>query len=58
MAEDRQAEGRTYRRGWRRVATAFVICAALVVLFHRPILLAIGLVAFAIGARRFQTTLA
>ena len=42
MAEDRQAEGRTYRRGWRRVATAFVICAALVVLFHRPLLLAIG----------------
>ena len=42
MAEDRQAKGRTYRRGWRRVATAFVICAALVVLFHRPILLAIG----------------
>jgi TamB, inner membrane protein subunit of TAM complex len=42
VAEDRQAEGRTYRRGWRRVATAFVICAALVVLFHRPLLLALG----------------
>ena len=42
MAEDRQEEGRTYRRGWRRVATAFLICAALVVLFHRPLLLALG----------------
>jgi TamB, inner membrane protein subunit of TAM complex len=42
VAADRQAEGRTYRRGWRRVATAFVICAALVVLFHRPLLLALG----------------
>jgi TamB, inner membrane protein subunit of TAM complex len=42
VAEDRQAEGRTYRRGWRRVATAFLICAALVVLFHRPLLLALG----------------
>jgi autotransporter translocation and assembly factor TamB len=42
VAEDRQAEGRTYRRGWRRVVTALVICTALVVLFHRPLLLAIG----------------
>ena len=42
MAEDRKAEGRTYRRGWRRVATALVICATLVVLFHRPLLLALG----------------
>jgi hypothetical protein len=41
VAEDRQAEARTYRRGWRRVATALVICAALVALFHRPLLLAI-----------------
>ncbi len=42
MAEDRQAAGKTYRRGWHRVATAFVIGAALVVLFHRPLLLALG----------------
>jgi TamB, inner membrane protein subunit of TAM complex len=42
VAEDRQAEGRTYRRGWRRVATALLICAVLVALFHRPILLSIG----------------
>ncbi|PYK41735.1 MAG: hypothetical protein DME60_01850 [Verrucomicrobia bacterium] len=42
MAEDRKAEGRTRRRAWRRVATALVICAALVVLFHRPLLLALG----------------
>jgi hypothetical protein len=42
VAEDRQAEGRTYRRGWRRVGTAFVICAVIVVLFHRPLLLALG----------------
>ena len=40
MAEDRQAEGRTHRRGWRRVATAFLICAALVV--RRRSLLALG----------------
>jgi hypothetical protein len=42
VAEDRQAEGRTYRRGWRRVGMALVIGAALVVLFHRPLLLALG----------------
>jgi len=42
VAEDRQAAGKTYRRGWHRVATAFVIGAALVVLFHRPLLLALG----------------
>jgi TamB, inner membrane protein subunit of TAM complex len=42
VAEDRQAEGRTYRRRSRRVAKVLVICVALVVLFHRPILLTLG----------------
>ncbi len=41
MAEDRQAEART-RRPWRRAATALAVCVALLAIFHRPILLAIG----------------
>ncbi len=42
MAEDRQAEVQTHRRGWRRAATALAVCVALLAIFHRPILLAIG----------------
>jgi hypothetical protein len=41
VAEDRQAEART-RRPWRRAATALAVCVALLAVFHRPILLAIG----------------
>ena len=41
MAEDRQAEART-RRPWRRAGTALAVCVALLAIFHRPILLAIG----------------
>jgi TamB, inner membrane protein subunit of TAM complex len=41
VAEDRQAEART-RRPWRRAATALAVCVALLAIFHRPILLAIG----------------
>ena len=42
MAEDRQTDAQAHRPWWRRVATALAILAALVLIFHRPILLAIG----------------
>ncbi|PYL26251.1 MAG: hypothetical protein DMF37_02820, partial [Verrucomicrobia bacterium] len=42
MAEDRQVEAQTPRRGWRRLATALAVCVALLAILHRPILLAIG----------------
>ena len=42
MAEDDQAEPRHHGRFWRRVIAGLVICVALLVLLHRPILLAIG----------------
>ncbi len=42
MAEDDQAEPRRHGRFWRRVIAALVVFVALVVLVHRPILLAIG----------------
>jgi hypothetical protein len=41
VAEDRQAEARA-RRPWRRAATALAVCVALLAIFHRPILLALG----------------
>jgi hypothetical protein len=43
VAEDRQAEAQTHRRGWRRVATVLVVCVvALLAIFHRPVLRAIA----------------
>jgi autotransporter translocation and assembly factor TamB len=42
VAEDDQAEPRRHGRFWRRVIACLVICVALLVIFHRPILLAIG----------------
>ncbi len=42
MAEDRQAEALTPRHGWRRATMALAVCVALLAIFHRPILLAIG----------------
>ena len=42
MAGDRQAEAQTPRRGWRRATTALAVCVALLAIFHRPILLAVG----------------
>ena len=42
MAEDDQAELRRHGRFWRRVIAGLVVCVALLVLVHRPILLAIG----------------
>ena len=42
MAEDDQAEPRRHGRFWRRVIAGLLVCFALLVLVHRPILLAIG----------------
>ncbi len=42
MAEDDQAEPRRHGRFWRRVIAGLAVCVALLVLLHRPILLAIG----------------
>ena len=42
MAEDDHAEPRRHGRFWRRVMAGLAICAALLVIFHRPILLGIG----------------
>src|SRR5436190_1502346 len=41
VAEDRKAEALS-RRPWRRAGTALAVCVALLAIFHRPILLAIG----------------
>jgi len=42
VAEDDQAKPRRHGRFWRRVIAAVVVFVALLVLVHRPILLAIG----------------
>ncbi len=42
MAEDDHAEPRRHGRFWRRVMAGLAVCAALLIIFHRPILLAIG----------------
>jgi hypothetical protein len=42
VAEDRQADAEAHRRWWRRVEMALAIFAALALIFHRPILLAVG----------------
>jgi len=42
VAEDDQAKPRRHGRFWRRVIAGVVVFVALVVLVHRPILLAIG----------------
>jgi hypothetical protein len=42
VVEDDQAESGRDGRIWRRVMIGLAICAALVIIFHRPILLAIG----------------
>jgi hypothetical protein len=42
VAEDDQAEVRRPGRLWRRVMAALAVCALLLIIFHRPILLAIG----------------
>jgi hypothetical protein len=42
VAEHHQAEVRRDGRFWRRVMAGVAVCAALLIIFHRPILLAIG----------------
>jgi hypothetical protein len=42
VAEDYQAEARRAGRLWRRAMAGVAVCAALLVIFHRPVLLAIG----------------
>ncbi len=42
MVEDDQAEEPRHGRLWRRVIASLAICAALLIIFHRPILLAVG----------------
>ncbi len=42
MAENDQKEVRRHRRIWHRVLAGLAVCAALLIIFHRPILLAIG----------------
>ena len=42
MAEDDQAEPRRHGRFWRRVIVGLLVFVGLLVIFHRPILLAIG----------------
>ncbi|HEU5313761.1 MAG TPA: hypothetical protein VFU08_08045, partial [Candidatus Udaeobacter sp.] len=42
MAENDQKEVRRPRRIWHRVLVSLAVCAAVLIIFHRPILLAIG----------------
>ena len=42
MAENDQKEVRRPRRIWHRVLIGLAVCAVLLIIFHRPILLAIG----------------
>ena len=40
MAEDDPSKGRRHRLIWRRVMIALAVCVGLLLIFHRPILLA------------------
>ncbi len=42
MGEDGQAGAQTRRRLWRRVTVALAACIALLLIFHRPLLLGLG----------------
>ena len=42
MGEDGQAGAQTHGRLWRRVAVALAVCVALLLIFHRPLLLGLG----------------
>ncbi len=42
MGEDGQAGAQTHRRLWRRAAVALAACVALLLIFHRPLLLGLG----------------
>jgi autotransporter translocation and assembly factor TamB len=40
VADDDQSKGRRHRHVWRRVMIGLVVCMGLLIIFHRPILLA------------------
>ena len=42
MAEHNQAEARRRGRPWRRAIAGLVVCVALLIIFHRPILVLVG----------------
>ncbi|PYI54670.1 MAG: hypothetical protein DMC62_04415 [Verrucomicrobia bacterium] len=42
MGEDRQADAQTHKRWWRHLVVTVAVCALLLAIFHRPILLALG----------------
>jgi autotransporter translocation and assembly factor TamB len=42
VAEDDQAEARPRGRLWRRVMAGLAVCVVLLIIFHRPILVAVG----------------
>jgi hypothetical protein len=42
VGEDRQADAQTNKRWWRHLVVAVAVCALLLAIFHRPILLALG----------------
>jgi hypothetical protein len=42
VADDDPSKGRRHRHIWRRVMIALAVCVGLLIIFHRPILLAIG----------------
>ena len=42
MGEDRQADAQTHKRWWRHMVVAIAVCALLLAVFNRPILLALG----------------
>ena len=42
VGEDRQAGAETHKRWWRHLVVAVAVCALLLAIFHRPILLALG----------------
>jgi len=42
VGEDGQAGAQTHGRLWRRAAVALAACIALLLIFHRPLLLGLG----------------
>ena len=42
MGEDHQADAQTHKRWWRHLVVVVAICALLLAIFHRPILLTLG----------------
>ena len=42
VGEDGQAGAQTHKRWWRHLVVAVGVCAVILAIFHRPILLALG----------------